>query len=64
MAQTQITAHAPAHNTLQLDISETHGSTNQKSFTETILNEKLIFLQTNSWTILVVFFFIKRWWYF
>lgn len=49
MAQTQMYC-APAHNTFQLDISDTQDSTNQKSRTETVLNEKLIFLQMNNWT--------------
>lgn len=53
MAQTQITARASAHSASQLDISETQGSADQKSFTETLLNEKLIFLQMHSWIVLV-----------
>lgn len=41
-------ACAPAQDTFQLDISETRGSTNQKSFIKTVLNEKLTFAQRNS----------------
>lgn len=41
-------ACAPVQDTFQLDISETRGSSNQKSFIKTVLNEKLTFAQRNS----------------
>ena len=48
IAQTQLPACAPAQDTFQLNIAETQGSTNQKSFIKTVWNEKLTFAQRNS----------------
>lgn len=45
---TLIPACAPAQDTFQLDVSETQGSANQKSFIKTVLNEKLTFAHRNS----------------
>lgn len=53
IAQTFIPACAPAQDTFQLDVSETH----QKSFIRTVLNEKLTFAKRNS---LAVLLFVKK----
>ena len=44
-APAQILARAPARHAFQLNVSETQGSTNQKSFIKTVLNEKPTFAQ-------------------